>query len=68
VRVAHDEARKLLRDSPSLRQHALSDCYALARANAADGLAAHGMDINHFPESCPYSLDQNLDPTRTGAR
>jgi hypothetical protein len=51
-----------LAESPSLRGHAvavLAEAYADAREQAS---AETGVPVATFPEQCPYTLDQALDP------
>jgi len=51
-----------LQESPSLRAYpadVLGHEYALARRRAA---AETGLPVEAFPEKCPYSVDQVLDP------
>jgi hypothetical protein len=51
----------VLEDSPSLR-HELEDRLIKAYANALlQGARETGMDKTHFPELCPFSLEQILD-------
>jgi hypothetical protein len=52
-----------LRDSPSLRRHpavVLREEYAGAREMAADET---GLPEDTFPETCPFTIDQVLDPS-----
>jgi hypothetical protein len=54
--------RKLIDESPSLRSHpaeVLEDEYRLARMKAADET---GQSEGHFPRSCPFTIEQVLDP------
>lgn len=54
--------RKLIDESPSLRRFpgdVLADEYALARLRAADET---GLPEAEFPESCPFTIEQVLDP------
>jgi hypothetical protein len=49
--------------SPGLRQRLdLPKIWKLAKRNAADSLAEHGIAVPSLPEECPISLDQLLDP------
>ncbi|PZD73976.1 hypothetical protein C1752_01737 [Acaryochloris thomasi RCC1774] len=53
-------AKRLLKDSPSLRSYLESefaDCYANARLQAA---GETGLDIKAFPVDCPYELEELL--------
>ena len=53
---------KRLQDSPSLRGYpgeVLDEEYAIAREKAA---AETGLRATTFPKSCPYTIDQVLDP------
>lgn len=53
---------KRLQESPSLRNYPreiLDEEYQLARAGAA---AESNLNENAFPEQCPYTVDQVLDP------
>jgi Domain of unknown function DUF29 len=61
IRHARHEIAKLLRDSPSLRDHpaqALADAYRHARGNAAIDTER---PLATFPEACPWTIDQVLD-------
>ena len=54
--------RKLLRESPSLGRYAhaiFAECYADSCEQAS---AEAGLPVATFPEQCPYTLDQALDP------
>ena len=56
-------ARRRLRRSPSARHRLdLADLYADARTLAATALARDGLDTTLLPATCPYALDQVLDP------
>jgi hypothetical protein len=51
-----------LKDSPSLvpyLQEVLADCYANAREQAADETS---LEVETFPLTCPYTLEQLLNP------
>ena len=51
-----------LKESPSLVAYlheVLSDCYANARAQAADETA---LPLENFPTDCPYTSEQILNP------
>lgn len=50
-----------LKDSPSLvpyLQDVFAECYTNAREQAADET---GLSLTHFPEVCPYTVEQALD-------
>lgn len=60
------EHRQRLRDdfeeSPSLRQHA-AEVFGRAYADARERASAEtALPLRTFPESCPYTLEQTLDP------
>jgi hypothetical protein len=51
--------------TPSLRRHLITDLesvYQLARRRAVDDLAQDGVKPDQLPASCPYTLEQILDP------
>jgi hypothetical protein len=51
-----------LRDSPSLKRYpaeVLADEYEVARLYAA---GETGLDLELFPETCPFTIEQILDP------
>src|SRR5215471_9941128 len=53
---------KRLQESPSLRSYpaeVLDEEYAIAREKAA---AETGLRVGTFPKTCPYTIDQVLDP------
>jgi Domain of unknown function DUF29 len=61
IRTQRGRILRVLRDSPSLRQHVDSearDAYPRARAGAADEA---GLGIERFPAACPYSAAELLD-------
>ena len=64
-RTIHDqraEIASVIEDSPSLRSFPADcavDCYPAARQVAADET---GIDYTLFPDACPFSPDQILDP------
>jgi len=52
---------KILRDNPSLKYQLdkrVVDCYSYSRRYAA---IETKLPLTHFPEACPYSLDQLCD-------
>ncbi|MDJ1178216.1 DUF29 domain-containing protein [Roseofilum sp. BLCC_M91] len=56
-----DRIQKAFRDSPSLTNYfnqIFEGCYAKARQRAA---IETGMNIDEFPELCPFSIDQTLN-------
>jgi len=60
IRHARREIGKLLRDSPSLRDHpaqVLADAYRHARGDAAIDT---GLPLATFPEACPWTVAQVL--------
>ena len=62
IREHRRRLRDAFEDSPSLRRHAQAvfmKSYHDAREQAADET---GLPLNAFPENCPYSLEQALDP------
>ncbi len=62
IREHRRRLRDAFDDSPSLRRHAQAafmKTYRDAREQAADET---GLPLNAFPENCPYSLEQALDP------
>lgn len=62
IREHRRRLRDAFEDSPSLRRHAQAAflrSYADARAQAGDET---GLPLAVFPENCPYSLEQALDP------
>ena len=53
---------RILRDSPSLRRYpvaVMSEEYAAARVMAEDET---GLPLATFPETCPFTIDEVLDP------
>ena len=64
---------RIVRDSPSLRRYpssVLEEEYASARAMAEDET---GLALENFPDICPFTIEQVLDPdfwpeTGTGAQ
>ncbi len=61
IRTQRGRILRLLKQSPSLRQHVATealDGYARATATAADET---GLPRAQFPTSCPYSADELLD-------
>lgn len=62
VRVQRTHLQRLLRDSPSLTPRLpelLDDAYCTARLEAS---TETGLDDAAFPESCPFTVEQVLDP------
>lgn len=62
IRKQRQGIEDLLEDSPSLQPRlaaAYGKCYARARLDAADET---GLALTTFAESCPWSLDEVLDP------
>jgi hypothetical protein len=60
IDLQRDEIEALLNQAPSLRQWApLADAYRTARKLAADET---GLATECFPERCPYTLEEALDP------
>ncbi|MBP0029193.1 DUF29 domain-containing protein [Roseofilum sp. Guam] len=56
-----DRIQKAFRDSPSLKNYfnqIFEGCYAKARQRAA---IETGMNIDNFPELCPFSITETLD-------
>jgi hypothetical protein len=61
IRTQRGRILRLLKQSPSLRQHVANeaaDGYARAAATAADET---GLPLERFPSTCPYSADELLD-------
>jgi hypothetical protein len=61
IRTQRGRIVRLLKQSPSLRQHVASEAdegYARARATAADEA---GLPPGQFPSRCPYSVEELLD-------
>ena len=61
IRTQRGRILRLLKQSPSLRQHVATeaqDGYARAAATAADET---GLPRAQFPPSCPYTTDELLD-------
>ena len=59
---ARDDIATLLDDSPSLRREVPA---VLARRYRAARLLAHvetGLPLSHFPDTCPWTATQVLDP------
>jgi hypothetical protein len=57
-----DGIAQLIKDSPSLRNYParnLDDFYPAARRNAANQMR---LSLHAFPEHCPFSLEEVLDP------
>jgi hypothetical protein len=51
--------------TPSLRRHLITELesvYQLARRRSVDDLAHDGVKPDQLPASCPYTLEQILDP------
>lgn len=62
IRDQRVQIAKIVRESPSLRQHpstALVEEYSFARADAADET---GLPEDTFPVECPFTIEQVLDP------
>ena len=62
IRVQRIGLKKLLRDSPSLvpsLPDLLADAYSTARLEAS---TETGLDDSTFPETCPFTSEQSLDP------
>jgi hypothetical protein len=63
IRTQRGRILRLLKQSPSLRQHVASEAeegYARAVATAADET---GLNLARFPSSCPYKVEELLDET-----
>lgn len=61
IRNGRHEVSKIFQDSPSLSPilpDIIAKEYPIARENAADET---GLPLEHFPESCPFSVEQILD-------
>lgn len=61
IREHRRRIARILKDSPSLTrylQQEYTDCYACARAQAADET---GLDLDIFPIDCPYTMAEALD-------
>jgi len=61
IRTQRGRILRLLKQSPSLRQHVASEAaegYARAAATAADET---GLPLDQFPSTCPYSTEELLD-------
>ena len=61
IREARKQIERLIRKHPVLRiylEQALEQCYLDAREDASDET---GLDINTFPISCPYSIQEIRD-------
>lgn len=64
ARNARDEIDKLIHRHPSLRnrlQHECAFSYPYAIRAAHNELSDYGDDHEHFPEACPWTLDELLD-------
>lgn len=62
IRLQREELRHLLDDSPSLRSYpaeAVPILYPRARERASEETTIF---LHLFPESCPYTIEQILDP------
>ena len=62
ILVQRRELVRTLEENPSLRSHpseALEECYEIARLNAA---GETGLPEDAFPETCPFTIEQILDP------
>ena len=62
IRVQRISLQKLLRDSPSLAPRLpglIDDAYSTARLEAS---TETGLKESTFPETCPFTLEQILDP------
>lgn len=63
LRVQRKEVLQLLQENPSLKPY-LSEALADAYLNALElAITETGLDLETFPEQCPYTLEQALDPT-----
>ena len=65
ARDARKEIEKLIARYPSLRQRLEPECtfsYPRAVRDAHDALGDYGDDHEQFPEECPWTLDELLDP------
>lgn len=63
ILVQRRELSRTLAENPSLRSHpaeVLAEIYEVARIRAADET---GLPENGFPASCPFTIEQILDPT-----
>ena len=61
IREARKQIERLIRKHPVLRiylEQVLEQCYLDAREDASDET---GLDINTFPISCPYSIQEIRD-------
>jgi hypothetical protein len=62
IKSQRHELQRLLKDSPSLRSfpgQVLEDEYPWAREKASEETTIY---IERFPEACPYTIEQILDP------
>ncbi len=62
IRNGRIRIAKLVKESPSLRRELpgfVTDEYQAARADAADET---GLPLTAFPQDCPYTVEQILDP------
>jgi hypothetical protein len=60
IRNRRREVVKIFRDSPSLKPtltSVIDEEYAAAREDASDET---GLPLNHFPETCPFKIEQVL--------
>jgi hypothetical protein len=62
IREQRRQVLKLLKDSPSLKNHVLNEldeCYTIARERAAEETTIF---LQNFPEQCPYQITEILNP------
>ncbi len=62
IRDQRDEVLRLLEESPSLGGYpgeVLPEVYPWAREKASDETTVY---LKYFPETCPYTIEQVLDP------
>ena len=65
IRNARDSIDDLIDDHPSLRTRLTEFCeraYPRAVRDAHNELSDYGDDHESFPEACPWTLDELLDP------
>ena len=62
IRVQRTELLRLLADMPSLKNHLRRNLAALYPVGIARAISETDLPDNAFPETCPFSFDQILDP------
>jgi Domain of unknown function DUF29 len=61
IREQRKQLRLVLADSPSLGRIPKEELPALYRSAVEDAVEETGLRADHFPSSCPYTVEQTLD-------